>query len=98
MCTDVLMFLVHVLICSEMPQLEACGEVDGNLYAFLTFALEWGVWLGLCCGCLTPHRSSPWYLLDRKLIGPQGQAGGFGDWKNLMLSSAVNSIVHPSSL
>ena len=40
---------------------------------------------------LIPHRKSPWYLLHRKLGGPQSQVQCFGEEKNILSLAAIKS-------
>jgi len=58
------------------------GEVDEQLHAFLTSALDTCGAVSFMLRPLYPRGKSPWYPLDRRLGGRQGWSGGGGEEKN----------------
>jgi hypothetical protein len=48
----------------------------------LTLALDGGEWSASCPRHFIPQEKSPWYLLDRRLGGPQSCSGCGGEEKN----------------
>jgi len=59
------------------------GRVEVQLHPFLTLALEEVSQQLNPSGCFTP-REQPWYLLNRRLDGPQSQSGHFREDRNLL--------------
>jgi len=59
-----------------------------QLHPFLTLALEEVSQQLNSSGCFTP-REQPWYLLNRRLDGPQSQSGHFGEDRNLLPLSGI---------
>jgi len=61
--------------------MKACGGSTDIVQSFLTSLLDGGEWLTSD----PDHRTAgkePWYLLSRRLDGPDNRSGGLGEEKN----------------
>jgi hypothetical protein len=58
--------------------------IDIQLHTVLTTSVLEGEWSASYTGCFTPQGKSPWYLVVRRLGGPQSQSGYGGKEKEYL--------------
>jgi hypothetical protein len=65
--------------------METHGGVAMYLHAFLTLAFGGGEWTASRPSRFTHQGKSPWYLMDKRLGGPQSRSGRGGEDKNSII-------------
>ena len=60
------------------------AEVEVQLQLFLTLTLVAAEW-----SSLNPANLPPWYLLNKRLGGPQSWSGHFGEYNNILFLSGI---------
>jgi len=74
--------VVPVISLSEHHALEAYCRSGGIAARFLDLSTRWRWVVSFTTRPLCPQVKSPWYPLDRRLVGPQSRSGRGGENKN----------------